>query len=208
MEFLPVLSDWYKLDANFGHIQLELEASSRGETRYRYTVNTTVEDLLNAVNDMTSRMQVLGASIGSGVVDAEAGPTTLWEAIEDLRVVTRRIDDVHDGNYLYLDDLQKTLPNWSKTLGDLMKNYSLNLPKMNAGLIGVRLRLDMLENNGSSNGLGSGLNLAGGTGNQSYVIQSDINDTKRDLETTFLELRNSIAGLGFPIHDSVKSWND
>jgi hypothetical protein len=34
-------AEWYKLDANFELIQLELEASSQGETRYRNTVNTT-----------------------------------------------------------------------------------------------------------------------------------------------------------------------
>jgi hypothetical protein len=192
-----ILAEWYKLDDNFELIQLELEASSRGETRYHNTVNNTVEDMLCAVNDMTSCIQVLAASIGTGVDDIEAGPMSLWEAVEDLRSVTRRIDGVTDGNYGYLDDLRKTLPNWSKTLGDLSKNYFVNLPKMNAGgLVGCRTRLDILEGTGPPSRISAVVDGFGGIRNQSFVLQADFNDTKRDLETTFVELRNTIAESG------------
>jgi hypothetical protein len=112
-----VLAEWYKLDANFELIQLELQSNSRGELRYRNTINTTMEEMRGAVNDMTSRIQVLAASIGTGSEDADAGPMSLWEAIEDLRAATRRTAAISDGNYAYLDDLRKSLPNWSKTLG-------------------------------------------------------------------------------------------
>jgi hypothetical protein len=72
---------------------------------------------------------------------------SLWEAIEDLRATTRRTGAISDSNYTYLDDLRKTFPTWSKTLGDLSKHYVINLPKMNSGLVGCQQRLDILEGN-------------------------------------------------------------
>jgi hypothetical protein len=83
-----ILAEWYKLDANFELIQLELQSKSRGELKYRNTVKTTVEEMLGAVNDMTSQIQVLAASIGTSSTDADAGPMSLWEAVEDLRAAT------------------------------------------------------------------------------------------------------------------------
>jgi hypothetical protein len=94
-----ILAEWYKLDANFELIQLELQLKSRGELKYRNTVKTTVEEMLGAVNDMTRRIQVLAASIGTSSSDADTGPMSLWEAVEDLRAATRRTDAVSDGNY-------------------------------------------------------------------------------------------------------------
>jgi hypothetical protein len=54
--------------------------------------------MLGAVNDMASRIQVLATSIGTGLEDADAGPMSLWVAIEDLRAATRRTDAISDGN--------------------------------------------------------------------------------------------------------------
>jgi hypothetical protein len=189
-----VLADWYKLNANFELIQLELQSNSRGETRYRNTVNTTVEEMLGAVNNMTRWIQILAASIGTGSDDADAGPMSLWEAIEDLRAATRRTDAVSDGNYAYLDDLRKSLPNWSKNLGDLSKNYIINLPKMNTGLVGCRQHLDILEGS-PPNGFPSMLNGTGGTGGQSYVDKTDFDASKREVERTLVELHSSLAGI-------------
>jgi hypothetical protein len=196
-----MMADWNKLEASFELIRLESEARSRSETKYRNSVSSTMESLLNTVNDTTSRIQLLAAGFGTGLDDPDEGPMTLWESIEDLRTSLQRIDGVSDGNNIYLDSLQKTLPNLGTTLSRLATSWKANLPKMNEGLVACRGRLDALERNqpAVTSGLGAfSSNFGAGLGLevQSYVIQCDFNDLKRDHDNDIREMKALISSLG------------
>jgi hypothetical protein len=131
------MANWNKLDASFELIQLELEAVSKSEMWYRSTISTTVEELQGAVNNITNHIQLLSASLGTSVDNPKDRLSSLWEAIGALWTATHRIDGVSDGNYIYLDDLHKQLPNWGKMLEQLSLNYFKSLPKMNSAWLGA-----------------------------------------------------------------------
>lgn len=157
--------------------------------------------MLTAVNDITSRIQLLSASMGAAVNDGQSGPMPLWEVIEGLRLATKRVQGISEGNYIYLDELQLQLPNWGTTLEELSKSYVLNLPKMNASLIGCCSRLDILEARPTGpladlSGISSGRTHAFDTAGQSYVSQSNFNSTKINLKTNLRNLRNLIGAIG------------
>jgi hypothetical protein len=80
-------------------------------------------------------------------------------------------------------------------MGDLSKNYVINLPKMNAGLVGCRHRLDILEAT-SPNGAYATSQGLGITGGQSCVSTADYDNSTREVERTFVELRASIDNNG------------
>jgi hypothetical protein len=62
-------------DASFELIRIQFESESRKETRYRNTISTTMEEMLTAVNDITSCIRLLSASMGTAVVnDGQSGP--------------------------------------------------------------------------------------------------------------------------------------
>jgi hypothetical protein len=62
-------------DASFELIRIQFESESRKETRYRNTISTTMEEMLTAVNDITSCIWLLSASMGTAVVnDGQSGP--------------------------------------------------------------------------------------------------------------------------------------
>jgi hypothetical protein len=56
-------------------------------------------------------------------------------------------------------------------------------------------RFDILEGS-PPNGIPLMLNGMGGTGSHSYIVKTDFDDTKREVEKMSVELRTSIAGIG------------
>jgi hypothetical protein len=127
---------------------------------------------------------------------------SLLEAIEGLSLAAKKVEGISEGNCIHLNELRLQLPNWEKSLDELSKSYILNLPKMNHGLIGSCNRLlDILEARPA--GLGTvvgGISSVGtsvfGTAGQSYLCQSDFNNTKIDFEIKARNLRDSIAAIG------------
>jgi archaellum component FlaC len=66
-----MMADWNKLDASFELVQLELKAVSCGETQYRNTISSSVEELQGAVNDITNCIEQVAVTLGMGMDSPE-----------------------------------------------------------------------------------------------------------------------------------------
>jgi hypothetical protein len=107
---------------------------------------------------------------------------------------------VSHANLLYIEDLKMKTPNSGTTLHQLGMSHSQNLPMINSGLIGWQRRLDALERNGPGASPSPfrlpNSNSGGGICNQSFVIQSDFNTAKLDIENSFQILKDTVTVLG------------
>jgi hypothetical protein len=200
-----IFGDWNKIESNFQSVHLELDTTARSETRYRNTVNDVIEDIQEGLQQTDHQAQILQASIGDSVDDPEGGPMSVWEAICMLRNHVSRTGGICDGNFLYLDELQKKLPNWGTTLENMSASYIDTIPKVNRNLVLMRARLTALEGGGAATnanpfsnlgvgGMGQGTSVVGAPSPAgSFVLQTDFEITKKEISDAFTVVNSTIS---------------
>jgi hypothetical protein len=102
-------------------------------------------EMQESINNSDWKMQLLAVLLGEATVDPEAGPMSLWEAIECLRLSTCCDEIVSNESYSYLNNPKSKHPNWGLTSSNLLDGYMKNLPTLNKGLIGCCERLSLLK---------------------------------------------------------------
>jgi hypothetical protein len=74
----------------------------------------------------------------------------IWEALARLRTSGSRTTGISDGNFHYLDELQKKLPNWGTMLENMAASYIDSIPKINRNRVMMKARLATLKSGSST----------------------------------------------------------
>jgi hypothetical protein len=157
----------------------------------------------DATRETDIQVQILQASLRGQVDDPEGRSMSIWEAIARLRTSGSCTTGISDGNFHYLDELQKKLPNWGITLENMAASYIDTIPKINRNLVMMKARIATLESgsammkNNPFNEIGVGVPLSnnmpqGG----SFVLQSDYDILKDEIDAAFTSVNKSLLNKG------------
>jgi hypothetical protein len=198
-----IFGDWNKIESNFQTVHQEIDSVAKTETKFRNSVTDVIGKMQDATRETDIRVQILQASLGGQVDDPEGGPMSIWEAIARLRTSGSRTTGISDGNFHYLDELRKKLPNWGTTLENMAASYIDTIPKINRNLVMMKTRIATLESGSSTmknnpfNEIGVGVppsnNMAPGS---SYVLQSNYKILKDEIDAAFTSVNKSLLNQG------------
>jgi hypothetical protein len=159
-----IFGDWNKFESKFQSLHKELDSTTQSETKYWNMVNAVIGDIQEAIQETDNHIQLLQASLGNQVDDLEGGPMSIWEAVAKLRTDTAWTGGISGGNFIYLDELRKKLPNWATPLENLTASYINTIPRVNRSLVTIRGRIDVLEGGTPSSGTNPFSGIGIGTG--------------------------------------------
>jgi hypothetical protein len=145
-----LFGDWNKIESNFQTVHQEIDSAAKSETKFRNSVSDVISNMQDATREMDIRVQILQASLGGQVDDPEGGPMPIWDPVARLRTLGSCTTGISDGNFHYLDELQKKLPNWGTTLENMATSYIDTIPKINRNLAMMKARLATLESGSST----------------------------------------------------------
>jgi hypothetical protein len=116
---------------------------------------------------------------------------SIWEAIVGLRATGLKKSSSSDEVLLYIETLKKNLPSWAATYSNMSASYLETIPKINRSLVTVRSRLDTLKYGGHAtaanpfSGIGVGVPVPGPIARGPFVLQSNYESNKQDVNTLF-----------------------
>jgi hypothetical protein len=192
-----IMSDWNKLNPNFQMIYLEFNTLGRAKTKYQNTISDILGEIQTSIQRMDAKMQLLGAGLGTTITKTEEGPISIWEAIQLLWTEVKLATAIRDGHHLYLDDLERSLPNWGTTLDNLVKIYQENLPRIGDNLTMLGEKIRMLETKDPAGNLNPFMNLGaslgnGGANGAHCVQQTNFENAKAEIEEAFHEVKEAL----------------
>jgi hypothetical protein len=140
-----IFGDWNKIKSNFQTFHQEIDSAAKSETKFRNSITDVISNMQDATRETDIRVQILQASPGGQVDDPEGGPMSIWEALARPRTSGSCTTGISDGNFHYLDELRKKLPNWETTLKNMAVSYIDTIPKINRNLVMRKARLATLS---------------------------------------------------------------
>jgi hypothetical protein len=192
-----------EIGTNFQIVHQEIDSAAKSEIKFRNSKTDVISNMQDGTRETDIRVQILQASLGGQVDDPEGGPMSIWEALARLRTSGSRTTRISNGNFHYLDELRKKLPNWETTLESMAASYIDTISKINCNLLMMKARLTTLESGSSTvksnpfNKFGVGVPPSntmppGG----SFVLHSDYKILKDVIDAAFTSVNKSLLNEG------------
>jgi hypothetical protein len=171
--------------------------AAKSETNFWNSVTDVIGNAQDATKETGICVQILQASLGGQIDDPEGGPLSIWEAIARLRTSGCQSTGVSNGNFHYLKELQKKVPNWGTVLENMAASKIDTIPKINRNWLTTLESGSTTVETSPFNRIGIRVPPSTNLPTEgSFVPQSDYKILKSEVDNNFTSVNKEILSKG------------